>query len=88
MKIKIEEDFPANRALEEKYDCCTNWTSYENLEQVRKLPMVTSFQYAQEEDKKMNKMLLKFSGKKFIEAELSCCRQYSHFKMVKKLYFL
>lgn len=49
--------------------------------------MVTSFQYAQEEDKKMNKMLLKFSGKKFIEAELSC-RQYSHFKMVKKLYFL
>lgn len=69
MKMKIEEDFPANRVLGEKCDCCTKWTSYENLESVRKLPMVTSFQYAQEEDK-MNKILFKFNGKIFIEARI------------------
>lgn len=41
MKIKIEEDFPANRVLGEKYDCCIKLASYESLERVRKLPMVT-----------------------------------------------
>lgn len=32
--------------------------------------MVTNFQYAQEEDKMMNKMLFKFNGKNFIEARI------------------